>query len=91
MYTKLNTQPDKVGYRGDGERRHQSDIENMLSDVIAVTSVGQADKEQTYGQKTNVCRHEENTVVFCIGRRARARISGDGNGGGALKKQERIG
>jgi len=69
MYNKNEIlTPDKVGYAlemvNDG---HQSDIENMLSDVIAVTSRGKQIKSRSYGQKTYVAAMKENTVVFCIG------------------------
>lgn len=69
MYNKNeNINSDTVNYAltmvKDG---HQAEVNQMMSDVIAITAKGKQVKCRSYGQKQYIQAMKDNTVVFCIG------------------------
>ncbi|MEG0256882.1 MAG: PhoH family protein [Christensenella sp.] len=69
MYGKNeNINQDSVSYALDLVRDgHQDLVNEMMSDVVAITAKGKQIKCKSYGQKEYIKAIKDNTVVLCIG------------------------
>ncbi|MEA4852834.1 MAG: PhoH family protein [Christensenella sp.] len=69
MYNKNETIAENtVGYAMELVRDgHQEVVNEMMSDIVAITSKGKQIKCKSYGQKEYIQSIKDNTVVLCIG------------------------